>query len=58
MARHSKIRIIQAIIVNGLLMIIIALMIASIFSVLLIKGVNGQTPRESEQSLFVTSPAD
>lgn len=39
MARRGKLQIIQAALVNWLLLILIVLMIASLFSVLLIKGV-------------------
>jgi hypothetical protein len=48
MAKHSKFRIVQAVIMNSLLVIIIALMIASLFSILLFKD---DAPTVSPSSL-------
>ncbi|MEY9626372.1 hypothetical protein [Sinorhizobium fredii] len=59
MTKHSKFSTIQAFILNRLLMIVIALMIASLFSVLLIKGnplTGRQTSVESKRVSATTYP--
>lgn len=59
MTRDSKFRVIQVFIMNRLLLIVIALMIASIFSVLLIKGhaFTGRQPDPEPQRVsLVTCP--
>lgn len=60
MAKHSKFRIVQAVIMNSLLVIIIALMIASLFSILLINDdapTGSLSSREPQRVSVATCPA-